>query len=170
MKWNTKRIAMMGLLIALQIVASKVLSVNLAPTLRLSISDSFILLAGIWFGPLCGMIVGTLSDLVGCIVTGQGILPLLTLGPAVVGLLAGLAGPLLRSSKKILVYGGVIAVISFITSVLIRSWAFSQIYGAPIVTYLGPRSIQACVLIVLNTIVVYKLYHSPVTDMVRGAE
>ncbi len=47
---NTKTIAMMGVLIALQIAASRLLAINLSPSLRLSISDSFILLAGIWFG------------------------------------------------------------------------------------------------------------------------
>ncbi len=58
---NTKTIAMMGVLIALQIAASRLLAINLSPSLRLSISDSFILLAGIWFGPIGGALVGGLA-------------------------------------------------------------------------------------------------------------
>ena len=45
-RWSTKTIAMMGLLVALQIVASKFLSIKISDTLRLSIADSFLILAG----------------------------------------------------------------------------------------------------------------------------
>ena len=167
-RWSAKTIAMLGLLIALQIVASKYLSIKISDTLRISVSDSFIILAGIWFGPVGGMLVGILADILGCVISGMGILPQLTVAPAVVGLLGGLAAPIFKKRKKIWVYGGIIAVISMLTSVLYRSWAFSQIYGAPIRVYLGPRAFQACFMIVLNTIVVYKLYHSPVTGMIYG--
>ncbi|MBP3700259.1 MAG: folate family ECF transporter S component [Lachnospiraceae bacterium] len=169
-RWSTKSIAMMGLLIALQIVASKYLSIKISDSLRLSIGDSFLLLAGIWFGPVGGMLVGILADILGCVISGMGILPLMTVPPAAVGLLAGLAGKVFRRSKSIWVYGSIIAVISMLTSVLYRSWAFSHYSGAPFISYVGPRFVQACVLVVLNTLVVYKLYHSPVTAMVRGAE
>lgn len=169
-RWSTKTIAMMGLLIALQIVASKFLSIKISDTLRLSIADSFLILAGIWLGPMAGLIVGTLADILGCVISGMGILPLMTVPPAAVGLLAGMAGPLFRKADKIWAYGGIIACISMLTSVLYRSWAFSHYYGAPFMTYVIPRFGQACVLIILNTIVVYKLYHSPVTAMVRGAK
>ena len=167
MKWTTKRIAMMGLLIALQIVASKYLSIKISDSLRLSIADSFLILAGIWLGPVSGLLVGILADVLGCVISGMGILPLMTVPPAAVGLLAGLMAPVFRKSKKIWVYGGIIACISMLTSVLYRSWAFSHYYGAPFVTYVWPRLGQACVLVVLNTMVVYKLYHSPVTGMVQ---
>ena len=167
--WSTKTIAMMGLLIALQIVASKFLSIKISDSLRLSIADSFLILAGIWLGPVAGMLVGILADILGCVISGMGILPLMTVPPAAVGLLAGLAAPVFRKSHRILVYGGVIGCISMLTSVLYRSWAFSHYYGAPFITYAIPRLGQACVLVVLNTIVVYKLYHSPVTRMVQGS-
>ena len=168
--WSAKTIAMMGLLIALQIVASKYLSIKLSDSLRISIGDSFLILAGIWFGPVGGLLVGILADILGCVISGMGILPLMTVPPAAVGLLAGLAGPVFRKSKSIWVYGGIIAVISMLISVLYRSWAFSHYYGAPFISYVGPRFVQACILVVLNTIVVYKLYHSPVTGMIRDGE
>lgn len=166
--WSTKTIAMMGLLVALQIVASKFLSIKISDTLRLSIADSFLILAGIWLGPVAGMVVGILADILGCVISGMGILPLMTVPPAAVGLLAGLVGQVFRKSNNIFVYGGIIFCISMLTSVLYRSWAFSHYYGAPFITYAGPRFVQACVLVVLNTIVVYKLYHSLVTGMVNG--
>lgn len=165
--WSTKTIATMGLLVALQIVASRMLGVSLSPTLRLSISDSFILLSGIWLGPLCGALTGGLADLVGCILKGEAYLPILSLSPILVGFLAGLASPLFRKSKNILCYGGTIAVISLLTSVLCRSWAFSQAFGMSFLGLLGPRAVQAAFLTVLNTFVVYALYQSPVTRMVQ---
>ena len=167
-RWSTKTIAMMGLLIALQIVASKFLSVKIGETYRISIADSFLILAGIWLGPVAGMIVGIIADILGCVISGMGILPLMTVPPAAVGLLAGLAGKAFRKADNIFAYGGIIACISMLTSVLYRSWAFSHYYGAPFITYVGPRFVQAYILVVLNTIVVYKLYHSPVTGMVQA--
>lgn len=164
--WSTKTIATMGLLVALQITASRMLGINLSPTLRLSFSDSFILLAGIWLGPVCGALTGGLADLVGCLLKGEAYLPILGVSPVLVGLLAGLAAPLFRRSKNILLYGVIIAGISSVTSVLYRSWAFSQAFGMSFVGLVGPRALQAAFLTVLNTLVVYALYQSPVTAMV----
>ena len=75
-QWNTKKIAMLGVLVALQITASRLLGINLSPSLRLSISDSFILLAGIWFGPVGGALTGGLADLTGCLLKGEAYLPI----------------------------------------------------------------------------------------------
>ncbi|MCI8401667.1 MAG: folate family ECF transporter S component [Lachnospiraceae bacterium] len=166
-KWNTKKMAMLGVLVALQIVASRLLGIRLSPTLRVSISDSFILLAGIWLGPVAGALVGCLADLVGCVISGDAPFLLLTVSPVAVGLLAGLLSPVFKKSKNILIYGGLIAVISLLTSVLYRSWAFSQMFGAPFITYVGPRAVQAVVMVILNTLVVYGIYRSPVTAMIE---
>ena len=165
-QWNTKKIAMLGVLVALQITASRLLGINLSPSLRLSISDSFILLAGIWFGPVGGALTGGLADLTGCLLKGEAYLPILGVSPILVGFLAGLAAPALRKSKNILVYGGVIAAISCVTSVLYRSWAFSQAFGMSFLGLLGPRALQAVFMVIANTMVVYALYRSPVTAMV----
>ena len=164
---NTKTIAMMGVLIALQIAASRLLAINLSPSLRLSISDSFILLAGIWFGPIGGALVGGLADLVGCLIKGDAYLPILGAAPILVGFLAGCLSPVFKKSRNILVYGGMIGGISAVTSVLYRSWAFSVVCGAPFASYVGPRALQAVFLVTLNTIVVYTLYRSPVTVLVQ---
>ena len=164
---NTRTIAMMGVLIALQIAASRLLAINLSPSLRLSISDSFILLAGIWFGPIGGALVGGLADLAGCLIKGDAYLPILGAAPILVGFLSGCLSPVFKKSRNILVYGAVIGGISALTSVLYRSWAFSVVYGAPFSAYVGPRALQAVFLVTLNTIVVYALYRSPVTVMVQ---
>jgi len=78
-----------ALLAALSIVLGKYLAISL-PTLRFSFENLPILMAGILFGPLVGGVVGCLADIVGCIMVGYEINPIITLGGTLVGIIAGL--------------------------------------------------------------------------------
>ena len=67
-----KRLSLLAMFIALQIVLSKFLMLQLAPSVRLSIDSVPILLAGIWFGPIAGGLVGALADSLGTILFPTG--------------------------------------------------------------------------------------------------
>ena len=69
---TTKRLSLLAMFIALQIVLSKFLMLQLAPSVRLSIDSVPILLAGLWFGPLAGALVGTLADFLGTLLFDRG--------------------------------------------------------------------------------------------------
>ncbi len=168
--WSAKKLTAMGVLVALHIVANRLLGIDLTPSLRLTISSSFIMLAGLWFGPVSGALVGGLADLVGCVLDGYAPYLLLTVSPVLMGLLAGLMGPVIRRSKNIFVYGAAIALIGILTSVLYSSWSFSVLYGASFWVYAAPRGLQTAISTVLNTLVVYSLYQSPVTALVSDGE
>lgn len=168
-KWNTKTVAMLGVLVALHIVASRLLKIE-TPFARFSISSSFIILAGIWFGPVAGMAVGIVADLVGCIVGGYAPALILTVTPLLIGLLSGLCAPLFRRTKSILVYGVLIVVITFFTTFLYGTWAQTIVIGSAFWTLAGTRGLQAVCAAVANTLVVYVLYRSPVTRMLSDGE
>ncbi len=57
--------------------------------IRISFENLTILMAGIMFGPLVGMTVGICADVIGCIIVGYAINPLVTLGAASIGLISG---------------------------------------------------------------------------------
>lgn len=79
---------MAAMLVAVSIVLGKYLSVTAGP-FRLSLENLSVILAGVLYGPLMGAAVGVVADLVGCVLVGYTINPLVTLGAGAVGLLAG---------------------------------------------------------------------------------
>lgn len=167
-RWSIIDLAMMGLLIALTIVASRYLSFNPTPWMRFTFSYSFIMLAGIWLGPITGGIVGGVADLLGCVLSGQTPLLLFTVSPVVVGVLCGFLAPVFKKYKNPFVYAGLVTVVTLITTVLIGSFALSFLYHMPFWVTAGERAVQAIVSIILNTIVVFALYTSPVTSMLNA--
>ena len=70
-KLNIRNVSMMGVLIALDIVATRFLGFS-ALTIRISFGSVFIILAGLWFGPVEGALVGGIADTLGCLIAGTG--------------------------------------------------------------------------------------------------
>lgn len=60
--------------------------------LRISFENLPILLAGYLFGPVAGGAVGVCADLIGCLLHGYAVNPIITLGAGLVGVMAGLFG------------------------------------------------------------------------------
>ncbi len=85
-------------LASLSIVLGKYLAINLGDTIRISYENLPLLFAGLYFGPITGMLVGIVADLLGCVLVGYSINPIITLGAAVIGLTAGLMGKLIKNS------------------------------------------------------------------------
>ena len=57
--------------------------------IRISFENLPILLAGMSLGPIAGALVGAAADLIGCVLYGYSINPIITLGAAAVGLVSG---------------------------------------------------------------------------------
>lgn len=169
-KWNTKTLAMLGVLIALAIVASRYLVINPSPSLRFSFAFTFVILAGIWFGPVSGGIVGCLEDLLGCVIGGSSIFLPLTLSPILAGVLAGLAAPLFRKSRNVLIYAGLILTIVLVTTMLYSTLVLSVLYNTAYPAMFASRIPQGICSTLVNTLLVYMIYHSPVTRMVREVQ
>ena len=77
-------------LTATSIVLGKYLAINLSDVLRFSFENLPIILAGVAFGPVAGAAVGIVADLLGCILVGYGINPLVTLGATAIGVVSGI--------------------------------------------------------------------------------
>ena len=60
-KLNVKTIVFAAVLVAMNLVLSRVLAINIGSTLRITVSATPIYLASLWFGPLVGGIVGSLG-------------------------------------------------------------------------------------------------------------
>ncbi len=138
---NRRRVAVFGtlrimtisaLLCAMSIVLGKYLAIRGGEVLRFSFENLPILLAGMAFGPLVGAAVGVVADLVGCLLVGYAINPIVTLGAALIGVSAGV---LYHFMKKLPI--GVRAAISvgaahLLGSVLVKTIGLAAFYDMPL--------------------------------------
>lgn len=125
---------MCALLAAMSIVLGKFLAINLGEVLRLSFENLPIIFAGAAFGPLAGVLVGTLADLLGCLMVGYAINPLVTLGAAAVGAMAGIYSLFSKMTGGVSRFLRVALTVLFahlVGSVLIKTAGLSAFYAMP---------------------------------------
>lgn len=154
--FTPKRLSLMAMLIALQVVLSKFLMLQLTDSIRLSIDSVPILLAGIWFGPIAGGIVGALADLLGTVLfpTAGAYFPLLTVAFFLIGTVSGLLSLIVKDRPAFL--RAVVCVIpaELIGSFLFKSFALSTLYGIPFLGMLAARALPVSAVAVANTLIV----------------
>ena len=129
MKFSAKNVAYLAMLLAIQILLKSVLNFKIAGT-GISFGLTYIppFVAGFYFGPVGGGIVGLIGDILGSILAGKGDpIPLMMLGNAMMGVIPGLVRYIKLKNKRILV------VISFlltyvVTSMWINTFALWQVY------------------------------------------
>ncbi len=86
---NLRILCMAALLTALSVVLGKYIGIS-TPIFRISLENLPILMAGIFFGPVVGGVVGVAADLIGCVVMSFTVNPLITAGAALIGVVSGL--------------------------------------------------------------------------------
>jgi ECF transporter S component (folate family) len=124
-----------ALLSALSIVLGKYLAINITDSIRLSFENLTILMAGIFFGPLVGAAVGAAADLLGCMLVGYAINPIITVGAALVGILAGLVVlPFKREGRPISPVGVFLSVYTahVVGSMVVKSLGLWIYYATPL--------------------------------------
>ena len=128
-----KLLVVLSLMSALSIVLGKYLAFNIGTVLRFSLENLPIIFSGLAFGPTAGILVGVVADLVGCLLVGYEINPIVTLGAAAIGAVSGLARYIPNKSG-----GGIwLRVISaellshLVGSVIIKTFGLSVYYDMP---------------------------------------
>ena len=118
-----------GVLTAMSIVLGKFLQIPnpFQEFIRISFENLPIMIAGISLGPIAGMIVGTVADLVGCVLYGYAINWRITLGSAMVGLVSGVVAKIIKNPRSLSIIISVCAA-HLIGSVLIKSWGLAKWY------------------------------------------
>ena len=129
---NLRLLAVSAFLAALSIICGKYLALSLGNVLRFSFENLPILLAGMMFGPITGMVVGAVADVVGCVMVAYPINPLVTLGAACIGLFGGL---LFRLTRKLpLLWQTFVTVIAthLVASVVVKTIGLAAYYDMPL--------------------------------------
>lgn len=89
---NVRVLVISALLAAMSLILGKFLQIPnpFMDVIRISFENLPIIFAAVCFGPAIGGVVGAAADLVGCILYGYSINPIVTLGAVAVGVVAGL--------------------------------------------------------------------------------
>lgn len=151
--------AALAMLAAVSIICGKYLAIRGGDILRFSFENLPIIFAGISFGPIAGVLVGVVADLVGCVMVGYTVNPLVTLGAAAIGAFSGISAIIF---KKIGIKGAANTVISvaiahIFGSVLIKTFGLSAYYDLPLwalmlwrlLNYVIVGALEAALLVVL---------------------
>ncbi len=151
-----KRLSLLAMFIALQIILSKLLMLQVAPSVRLSIDSVPILLAGLWFGPIAGGLVGALADFLGTILlpTAGAYFPPLTIAFFLTGLSAGLLSKVIRVKQPLIRIAIIVIVSEFVGSYLFKSFALSLLIGIPFTGLLALRALPVSIVMIVNTALV----------------
>ena len=127
---SVRTLVMLALLVAMSIVFSRVLSISTG-FVRFNLGSLPVLLAALLFGPGAGFAVGAVADMIGGVLAGYAINPLITLGAGAIGLVAGLAWqkmPGLRIGLRLQIS---VLLGHFVGSMVITSLALRLFYGYP---------------------------------------
>ena len=150
-KISTKNLTAMALLIALEIILSRFLSLSAWNT-KIGFSFVPVVIAAILLGPVYAGIVGALADFVGALLFPIGAyFPGFTLTAFLTGMVYGLFLYKRQSLPRIL---GAVAVNQFILSLLLNTLWISVLYGSPFGPLLVTRLVQSAILTVVQIVVI----------------
>lgn len=121
----------LSFLSALGIILGKYLAFNLTEFMRFSLENITIIFTGIVFGPIHGLAVGIVQDVVGCLAVGYTINPLITLGSAAVGLVSGYLYRLFKRMPSLLSLTLTVLLAHAVGSVFIKSVGLAVFYSLP---------------------------------------
>ena len=121
-----------GLLAALSLILGKFLQIPtpFSQLVRISFENLPVILSGVVLGPLAGAMTGAVADLVGCLLYGYAINPIIMVGAAVVGFISGLCAWSFAGSRLWLQLAISVVTAHALGSVLIKSLGLAAWYLA----------------------------------------
>ena len=126
-KTSVRTLTMLALLVAMSIVFSRVLSISTG-FVRFNLGSLPVLLAAVVFGPGAGFAVGAVADIIGSVLAGYAINPLITLGAGAIGLVAGFAWQKLSSLSTNLRLAASVLLGHFVGSMVKGDQAVNHLY------------------------------------------
>ena len=148
----TRVVTHCAILIALGVIVARMISFAPSEVSRFSIESVPIFLAGAFFGPIAGALVGFATDLIGCLFSPYGFNPIFCLPPILYGICGGLGRVLLAKKVTLLRVAASLLPAVVLGSILWQSFALDLIYGSGFLILLGARSLQFAVVLVLDTV------------------
>lgn len=167
-RWTVKTLVFMSLLVAMHLILTRIIALDLGPY-RISIGSVSTILAGLWLGPVAGATCGFASDILGCFMKGYAINPVITLAAILWGVIPALIKPFfINHSKFGKTVGIVIAVIisNVLCSFILTTIGLVVVQGYSFAAILPGRIAQLILNIPIYSILTCIIYFSPLTKMI----
>ena len=168
--WNVKTLVFMALLVAMHLVLTRVLVIDLG-AYRISVGSVCTILAGLWLGPVAGGVCGFASDIIGCFMKGYAVNPFIIVAAILWGVLPALVRPLIANKKKTGKTVGIcvsIVVTAILSSLVLTTAGLVIMLGYNFYAIMPGRLIQFAIMIPIYCVLTCLLYFSPLTAMVAG--
>jgi len=150
-KISTQQLVMMAMLIAVNVVLSRFLSIS-AWNIKIGFAFVPVVVAAIYMGPVQAALVGALGDFVGAVLFPIGAyFPGFTLTAALVGFTYGVF--LHKKQNNTLIFGAVVLTELF-GSLLLNTLWISILYGSPFLPLLVTRVFQVVIMIITEMLVI----------------
>ncbi len=153
---NVKVLVITALFIAMSIVLGKFLSFKIGDVIRISFENLTLQMAGIFFGPLIGLVTGVVADILGCILYGYAINPIITIGAGLIGFISGLLYHYTFKNKNLVRTVFSVGSAHLIGSVVVKTIGLYLYYNTPF-TVLAWRVPTYIIITVLECFIIYRL-------------
>ena len=172
--WCTYTLVSLSALTAIYLILSRFLAINIGGFGRIQLGVIARIMAGIWFGPFAGAVCGLASDLLGCLIQGFAVNPLITFAAILWGVIPALfvpyqTAPSFPRSKKrtilCLCAGTVTACI--VCTLFVTTAALVWFNGYHLYAILPTRAMQLLIQTPIYCVLVCLLYFSPVTAQIN---
>lgn len=175
--FSVRRMSLMGLFVALQIVLARYVGYQVSSTLRLSLENVPVILAAAWLGPLSGALVGALADILGMLIQGSSgvYFPPLTVTPVLLGLIVGFAFRRISPKRQWLGLGLSVVMGELVANLLYMSLALVWYNDVILHTHipfwvlLSGRAPMKLVILALDTVVCCLLHQAVYHRVVKKA-
>ncbi len=149
----TKTLVILSFFAALSIVLSRFCVIWITNSIRINFGNIPIILAGTFFGPIAGALVGMVSDIIGSsLLSGLGWYPPLTVSPMLMGIIPGIMAPLMSRLKcrtngrrtayaelSIITVAGLVMPANIIATMGWTTYWLHVLYGSPMGALLSVR-------------------------------
>lgn len=153
-KLDTRTITTLGLLVAMEIVCARFLSIQ-AWNFRIGFSFVPIVIAARLYGPVPAAVVAGIADVIGALLFPTGAyFPGFTLTACLMGITFGL---FLHKAHTTWNIAAAVLINQFIWSLLLNTYWISVLYGSSFTALLATRILQACLLTVVQIAAIYWL-------------
>ncbi len=138
---------------SVSLVCGKFLAFSIGDTLRFSFENLPLILVGMLFGPTVGALTAVTADIIGCILRGYAINPILTLAAALIGFLAGVLYEILKRTSIYIRVSATVIICHILGSVFVKTVGLCIWYSTPFLVTLLQRSINYAVVSVAELII-----------------
>jgi ECF transporter S component (folate family) len=127
---TTKQIAFMAVMTALSIVLGKFLAINVTEMIRIGLENLPIILVAAILGPFRAAMVALVADLLGCVLRGYTINPVVTLGACAFALICGFLFKQIKTPVTVARLTASVLPAHLVASVVIKTIGLASFYLA----------------------------------------